>query len=135
MMPTQRDLDEIVGRVTTFYDTTTIYLFGSQAKGLARPRSDIDLLIVGPSRLPRSHRGREVAAALAAFPWRFTLLFYTDAELAEERRDPLSLIANALGYARILYQRPQPSSPTNDQRLATTDNRRSPLGAGAGEPS
>jgi predicted nucleotidyltransferase len=109
VIPAQSDLDWIVKRVTTFFDATTIYLFGSHAKGMAAPGSDIDLLIVGPSRLPRSRRGREVAAALAAFPAHFDLLFYTEAELAEARSDPLSFMATILAKARILYQRPQPS--------------------------
>ncbi len=102
------DLDWIVGRVRTFFDATTIYLFGSQAKGTSQAGSDIDLLIVGPSRLPRSRRGREVAVALAAFPAHFDLLFYTEAELAEARADPLSFTATILARARVIYQRPDP---------------------------
>jgi predicted nucleotidyltransferase len=109
MILAQSDLEWIVERVTTFFDATTIYLFGSHAKGMSQPGSDIDLLIVGPSRVPQSRRGREVAAALAAFPAHFDLLFYTEAELADARSDPLSFIATILAKARVLYQRPEPS--------------------------
>jgi predicted nucleotidyltransferase len=104
--PSQGDLDWIAGRVRTFFDATEIYLFGSHAKGTGQTGSDIDLLIIGPSRLPRPRRGREVAAALAAFPAHFDLLFYTKAELAEARSDPCSFIATILTTARVLYQRP-----------------------------
>lgn len=112
MIPTQSDLDWIVDRITTLVDTTTIYLFGSRAKGSAHLGSDIDLFIVGPSRLPPWRRGTEVRAALTAFPAHFDLLFYTEAELANECRDPLSFAARILTSARILYQRPHKAFPT-----------------------
>ena len=106
MIATENDLDWIVQRVRDSHDTSKIYLFGSQARGTPHPGSDIDLLIVGPSRLPQSRRGREAAAALAAFPAHFDLLFYTDTELTEARGDPLSFISNILTSGRVLYQRP-----------------------------
>jgi predicted nucleotidyltransferase len=108
VIPTQSDLDWIVGRITNSLDASAIYLFGSQAKGLAHPGSDIDLLIVGPSRLPPSHRRPAAAAALATFPAHFDLLFYTEDELADECRDPLSFAARNLTTARLLYERPRP---------------------------
>jgi predicted nucleotidyltransferase len=105
MTPDERDLEWIVARVRNCFDATAVYLFGSQAKDSPRPGSDIDLLIVGPSGLPRPRRGREVAAALAAFPTRFDLLFYTEEELAEERSDSRSFISTAMASARTLYKR------------------------------
>jgi predicted nucleotidyltransferase len=107
VIATEQDFQWIVDRVRARFDATTIYLFGSHAKGMPKPESDIDLLIVGPSRLPQSRRGREVAAALAAFPANFDLLFYTDSELAEACTDPLSFISTILLNAKILYQRPR----------------------------
>lgn len=105
MTPDERDLSWIVQRVRSRCDARAIYLFGSQAKERSHARSDIDLLIVGPSRLPRARRGREVAAALAVFPRRFDLLFYTPRELAEEYADPYSFIASVMASARPLYLR------------------------------
>jgi predicted nucleotidyltransferase len=105
MIPDERDLAFIVARIRSCFDATAVYLFGSQAKDSSGPGSDIDLLIVGPSGLPQARRGREVAAALAAFPTRFDLLFYTEAELAEERADPCSFISSALSGARTLFER------------------------------
>jgi predicted nucleotidyltransferase len=105
MIPDERDFAWIVARVRSCFDATAVYLFGSHAKASPRPGSDIDLLIVGPSRLPRSRRGREVAAALAAFPTRFDLLFYTEEELAEERSDPRSFVSTVMASARTLYER------------------------------
>lgn len=122
MTPTERDLEWIATRVRSCFDATTIYLFGSQAKGTAHSSSDIDLLIVGPSRLPQLRRGREVAAALAAFPAKFDLLFYTEPELAEARRDRLSFISTILANARTLYERPGRAPSTAEAEGALADS-------------
>ncbi len=105
MTPDEHDLEWIVTRIRNCFDATAVYLFGSHAKNSPRPGSDIDLLIVGPSGLPRPRRGRGVAATLAAFPTRFDLLFYTDEELTEERSDPRSFISTVMASARPLYER------------------------------
>lgn len=105
------DLAWIVQRVRACCDPTAIYLFGSQARGAAHAGSDIDLLIVAPSRLPRAHRGRALAAALAAFPSHFDLLFYTEQELAEECSDPLSFMSSVMAGARMLFDGAHPDQP------------------------
>ena len=110
MTPDEHDLRWITDRVTSHYRATAIYLFGSHAKGTGHHGSDIDLLIIGPSRLPPERRGKEVAAALAAFPADFDLLFHTEEELAEACTDPYSFIGSILPRARALY-RLQPAQP------------------------
>lgn len=120
MTADERDLAWIVERVRSHYDATAIYLFGSHAKETPRPGSDIDLLIIGRSRLPRLRRGREVAAALAAFPARFDLLFFTEPELTEATADPLSFMSTVMASARALHgARPgPPRSSTSGARAA-----------------
>jgi predicted nucleotidyltransferase len=108
MIPGNPDFSWIVERINNNYRATEIYLFGSQAKGTRHDGSDIDLIIVGPSRLPRQRRGKEVAAALTAFPSNFDLLFYTEEELAEERADPYSFVSRVLACSRSLYSSGQP---------------------------
>jgi predicted nucleotidyltransferase len=43
----QEALDAVVRRVAAAVDPQTIWLFGSRARGDARPDSDFDLLVVG----------------------------------------------------------------------------------------
>jgi predicted nucleotidyltransferase len=102
----ERDLQWIVARILARQQLEAIYVFGSRAKRTATPDSDIDLLVVGASRLPRAHRGKEIVAALAAFPRRFDVLCYTAQELDEECRDPGSFAATIMLTARRLYPRP-----------------------------
>lgn len=107
MTPDDRDLAWIVESIRSRFATTAIYLFGSHAKHTSHADSDIDLLIVGETRLPRFSRGREVTAALKAFPARFDLLFFTEAELAEEMVDPLSFTSRVMTTAQRLYPHPE----------------------------
>jgi predicted nucleotidyltransferase len=105
MMANEADLRWIVERIVGLLDPDRVYLFGSHALGTAHDQSDIDLIIVAPSRLPRWHRGKEVVAAMRAFPSQFDLLFYTQHELEEELEDPYSFAAGVLSKGRLLYSK------------------------------
>jgi predicted nucleotidyltransferase len=106
VIATPPDIKLILERILTLSTPTLIYLFGSQARGQAHVHSDIDLLIVEPTTLPRQHRGRALTAALRGFAASFDLLFYTPDELAEELDDPLSFASTAVAGSRVLYAVP-----------------------------
>ena len=46
-------VDEVVRRLVEHYQPERIYLFGSSARGDARPESDLDFLVVLPDETPR----------------------------------------------------------------------------------
>jgi predicted nucleotidyltransferase len=105
MIPNESDFRWIGERVVALIDPDRIYLFGSHALRTTHDHSDLDLIIVAPSRLPRWHRGKHVVAAMKAFPSEFDLLFYTPQELEEELRDPYSFAARVLSKGRLLYSK------------------------------
>lgn len=106
MIATPPDIKLILERILAFSTPTLIYLFGSQARGQAHAHSDIDLLIVEPTTLPRQHRGSAVTAALRGFAASFDVLFYTPGELAEELDDPMSFASTAVASSWVLYAVP-----------------------------
>jgi predicted nucleotidyltransferase len=105
MTVTDADIRWFVTHITALHDTDRIYLFGSHVRGEAHSGSDIDLLIIGPSRIPRPHRGKHVAAVLRRFPSKFDLLFFTTEELDEELADPLSFLSSIVRNSRLIYDR------------------------------
>jgi predicted nucleotidyltransferase len=105
MIVTERDFDLIVTKILAAETPEEIYVFGSYGKGMATDTSDIDLLIVAPSPLPRAHRGKEIAAALATFPRRFDVLCFTRRELEADCQDPGSFMSTVMRTARRLYPR------------------------------
>ncbi len=98
-------LGEIVRRMRAAGDPERIILFGSHARGDARPDSDIDLFIVEESDLPRYRRSPKYYLALAGvFPSK-DILVYTPSEVDEWRTVPNALTTVALREGRVLYAR------------------------------
>ena len=105
MIATEMDIRWILERIVALSNPDHIYLFGSYARGTAHEGSDLDLLIIAPSTLPRLHRGKVVRAALRSFPCHFDLLFFTPQELEEEMKDPYSFISSITASGRVVYRK------------------------------
>ncbi|GHO42109.1 nucleotidyltransferase domain-containing protein [Ktedonospora formicarum] len=107
MIASEMDIRWITERVIVLCNPDCVYLFGSYAKGTAHKGSDVDLLIVVPSTLPRLHRVKVLKAALSTFPCRFDLLFFTLQELEDEMNDPFSFVSFILASGRLVYKKGQ----------------------------
>jgi predicted nucleotidyltransferase len=88
-------------------DPEAIILFGSRARGDARPDSDVDLLVIErePFGLRRS-RIKEAARlyrALGDLPASKDLLLYSRDEVAGRRSAPNHVVACAYREGRVLY--------------------------------
>ncbi len=75
---TEETLQQMVQAIVREVDPEEIWLFGSQARGEARARSDVDLLVV--EREPFDESGRR---------WRHLSRLY---ELASRRRVPVDIL-------------------------------------------
>ena len=81
-----------------------IVLFGSRASGHARPDSDLDVLIVEESALPRYKRSARYRRALCGvFPAK-DVVVWTPAEIEEWRAVPQAFITSALATGKVLYE-------------------------------
>jgi len=81
-----------------------VILFGSYARGDAGKHSDVDLLIIAESDLPRFKRSRELYM-LRPHPFAMDLLVYTPQEVEQGRRSPLSFISTILREGKTIYVR------------------------------
>lgn len=100
-------LGEVVRRIREAGDPLQIVLFGSHARGEARPGSDLDLLVIEDSGEPR--RERTVAyrlALLGSFPSK-DVLVRTPQEIEVRREVTGSFEQQAMEEGRILYEREQ----------------------------
>ena len=103
--PTPDLLSEIVRRILAVGTPYRIVLFGSRVRGDARPDSDLDLLIVEDSDLPRYRRSpRYLRALVGVFPAK-DVIVWTPAEVEAWRDVPQAFITTALREGRTLYER------------------------------
>ena len=100
---TESLLQEIVRRILAAGQPLKIVLFGSRARGEARPDSDLDLFIVEESDLPRHRRSPRYYRALAGvFPEK-DIVVWTPAEIAAWAAVPNAFPTAALREGRVLY--------------------------------
>jgi predicted nucleotidyltransferase len=98
-------LQEIAHRILAVGVPYKIVLFGSQARGDARPDSDLDLLIIEDSDLPRYKRSaRYLRALVGLFPAK-DVVVWTPEEVQEWAAVPHAFITTALREGKILYAR------------------------------
>jgi predicted nucleotidyltransferase len=100
-----RTLKQIVQRILMVGNPQKIILFGSRARGDARPDSDYDLLAIESSDLPRHKRATRYRRALVGVCPAKDILVWTPEEVAEWRNVPNAFITTALREGIVLYER------------------------------
>lgn len=100
-------LEEVVRRIVSAVDPDRIVLFGSQAEGTAGEGSDLDLLVVMRSDLPRPRRAAAVYRALAGLLIPKDVVVYTPEEVDLWRDVPEAFVTTVLRRGRVLYERHQ----------------------------
>lgn len=104
-MVTEALLDEVVRRILAVGSPQRIVLFGSQARGDARPDSDLDVLIVEDSAEPRYRRSpRYLRALVGVFPAK-DVVVWTPEEIEAWKAVPNAFVTTALREGRTLYPR------------------------------
>ena len=102
---TPETLDEVVRRILTAGSPLRIVLFGSQARGEAGPGSDLDVLIVEDSTLPRYKRAsRYLRALVGVFPAK-DVVVWTPEEIEAWSGVPNAFVTTALREGKTLYAR------------------------------
>lgn len=82
-----------------------IILFGSHARGDNNKESDLDLLIIMESSLPRHKRSKEIRILLSKYIFGKDILVYTPEEIEEWRGVPDAFITTAIKEGKVLYEK------------------------------
>ena len=98
-------LKTTVDRLVTALDPDKPVLFGGHARGNARPDSDYDLMVVGPTHEPRPHALARAYAALGRHEISVDLVWYTPEEIEEWTEVPNFLATRALREGVALYEK------------------------------
>ena len=97
-------LPTMVDMIAKRFEPLRIILFGSRARGDARPDSDVDLMIVMPDGTDR----RKTAVAIRVALWNVRVpkdvVVVTKSDLERSRDMPGSIIRHALAEGRVVYE-------------------------------
>jgi len=99
-------LSEIVARIREAVDPERVILFGSRARGEGNEASDLDILIVAPSNLPRWRRTPPIYGLLAGLGVPKDVVWWTSDEIEEWRGVRSHFINTALREGKVLYEKP-----------------------------
>jgi predicted nucleotidyltransferase len=96
-------MDEIVRRIVGVIQPEKVILFGSRARDEARPESDIDLLVIAKSTLPRYRRSAPLYGALSDILISMDILVYSPEEVKEWSKVRQAFVTTAIREGKIIY--------------------------------
>ena len=99
----EQDIQQVAKRLGQAANARQVILFGSYARGEATESSDVDLLIIAESNLPRFKRSRALYKLLRPYPFGMDLLVYTPQEIETGRQSPVSFVSTVLREGKTLY--------------------------------
>ena len=80
-----------------------VILFGSYARGNAKEDSDVDIMVIAESNLPRFKRSRELYKMFNPYPFSMDLLVYTPKEIEMGKQSSLTFVSQVLKEGETLY--------------------------------
>jgi predicted nucleotidyltransferase len=89
-----------------------VILFGSYARGEATDRSDVDLMVVAETDLPRHKRAVGLYKQFRPYPFGMDIVVYTPQEVQDGKRSALTFVSTVLREGKTLYERREGSGPT-----------------------
>ena len=98
-------LREIVNRIIAAVDPDKVILFGSYAYGEPQRQSDLDILVIKKTDLPRHKRCIPVYDALRGLIIPKDIVVYTPEEVEDWENVPQSFLTSIIRKGRLLYER------------------------------
>lgn len=101
----EEGLEEMVDRLIKELDPLKIILFGSYSSGESTKDSDVDILIIKESDLPRYKRSVPAYKALSGLIIPKDILVYTPEEVEEWSEVPQAFISKVMDKGTVIYEK------------------------------
>jgi uncharacterized protein len=98
-------INEIVNRIALRFNPDKIIMFGSYAAGNSNFDSDLDLIVIKDTDLPRHKRSFDIQKSLIGSMIPMDILVYTNKEYEQEKNEKYSFLNSAIKTSKILYER------------------------------
>ncbi len=99
------EIEAMVRRIVREFAPDQVILFGSHARGDARPDSDVDLLVVMPIEGSKREKQIEIRIALHEFRIPKDVVVVTPEEVVRKKDVVGTIVRPALREGRVLYAR------------------------------
>ncbi len=99
----EQEIRRVAVRMGSAVGAERVILFGSYARGDATEDSDVDLMIVAESELPRFKRSRGLYTLIRPHPFAMDLVVYTPEEVERGKRSDFSFVSGVLREGKTLY--------------------------------
>jgi len=103
-MIAQEQINEIIKIIVKGYKPEKIILFGSYAIGNITEDSDLDLLLIKETNLPRYKRAREVHQLFDPYPCAMDIIIYSKNEIEKWQDIKNSFVYDILENGKVLYE-------------------------------
>ena len=104
-MVSEQEIVRVATQVGRAADAERVLLFGSHARNEAKEHSDVDLMVIAASDLPRHKRSRQLYKSIRPYTIGLDLVVYTPQEIERDSRAPLSFVSNVLREGKEVYVR------------------------------
>jgi len=101
--PDERILDDLVRRIAESVQPRRIVLFGSAARGVMGPRSDLDVLVVMPDGVHRRRTAQAIYRSLSRLGVAKDVVVVTQSDVREHGENPSLVLCPALQHGKELY--------------------------------
>jgi uncharacterized protein len=98
-------ISEIVNKIVSGYNPEKIILFGSYATENPNENSDLDLLVIKETDLPRPQRAVQVRRMIYGSMIPIDLIVYTPKEIDESKDNKFSFVYEVLNTGKTIYER------------------------------
>jgi predicted nucleotidyltransferase len=102
---TPKLVEQIINHIVATADPKKIILFGSRARGDSQSASDIDLLVIADSTLPRYRRAVPLYGVLSNIQLPMDILVFTPEEVDEWSGVRQAFVTTAVREGKVLYEK------------------------------